>query len=93
MKWRNASSTWRILFSMLRLTSRASASRSGRRSPLKKLTPWRLPSSEILKSVSCSPSTGWPFASSTETGTRTVRAATANVSSLASMGVTTTPVA
>ena len=34
---------------------------------------------------------GLPLPSRTETGTRTVRAATANVSSRASIGVTTTP--
>src|SRR6266446_2312108 len=87
MKWRRASSTWRILVSMLPLTSRASARRRGRRSPLKSVTFCRLPSSETWKSSPRSPSTGWPSLSRTETGTRTVRVRTANVgSSAAALG-------
>ena len=73
MKWRRASSTSRALLSMLALTSRASAMRSGRRSPLKNVTSCRLPSSRTWKSSPWSPITGWPVLSSTDTGTRTVR--------------------
>ena len=73
MKCRNASETCLILPAMLALTSRASAMRSGRRSPLKNVTSCRLPSSRTWKSSPWSPITGWPVLSSTDTGTRTVR--------------------
>ena len=73
MKWRRAAPTWRILSFMLPLTSRASASRRGRRSPLKSVTSWRFPSSETRKSVPLRPRMGCPFLSRTDTGTRTVR--------------------
>ena len=81
MKYLSASSTWPILFSMLPLTSRASAMRIGCRSLLKSVIFCRLPFSRTLKFSPSNPSTGSPLRSRTDTGTRTVRAVAAKVGS------------
>ena len=80
MKCRSAASTWRILLSMLPLTSRASAIAQGPPLAAEERDRLTLPVVRHLEVLAlCSPSTGWPALSRTETGTRTVRVPAAKV--------------